>query len=291
MKLIIGIRHPVLWFESFYNYWNTIADNGRRQPLPIDPIKLIGPCHQQSGIANVCTDHAAFHYYLKRVIGDTSSTGSSTPTNTSNTSNSSSSNSGDGGGNFVLPNNNNPIFIYEITQLTDTNKTRMKQFTTDIKNYLGIEKDFKTDAPPKYNTLKKITKTRHRRSRSKHSTSKSTNTPEPPLPPPRIINICDYPKVHDVLMKHSIDTANYMKGLLLSNENENNHSNNSNSNNNIITVSSKDYLLSILETNYRQDPCDSIKEEKKNKRKEKSSNNNNNNNNYNITKLKINWKN
>ena len=95
-------------------------------------------------------------------------------------------------------------------------------------------------------------------------------------------------------MKHSIDTANYIQGLLLSNENENenNHSNNNSNNNNIITVSSKEYLLSILETKYRQDPCDSRKEEKKNKRKEKSSNNNNNNNNnYNITKLKINWKN
>lgn len=57
-KLIIGIRHPISWFESFYNYqmWRNVS-------LPSTD-KLIGRCvnHQK-----VCTDRARFHAALARL--------------------------------------------------------------------------------------------------------------------------------------------------------------------------------------------------------------------------------
>ena len=57
-KLIIGLRHPVSWFESFYNYqsWRNIS-------LP-STTQLIGACTLHG---KVCTDRARLHSALARL--------------------------------------------------------------------------------------------------------------------------------------------------------------------------------------------------------------------------------
>ncbi len=52
-KVIVGIRHPVMWFESFYNY-----QVGRTTS------SLSGKCESHQ---KVCTDRARFHAALARL--------------------------------------------------------------------------------------------------------------------------------------------------------------------------------------------------------------------------------
>lgn len=58
-KFIIGLRNPVLWFESFYNFR---IDNGYNMKRPQE---LIGPCRK--GYHHVCTNRANFGKFLKRI--------------------------------------------------------------------------------------------------------------------------------------------------------------------------------------------------------------------------------
>jgi hypothetical protein len=77
MKFIVTTRHPVLFFQSFYNY--RAYGNGELPP----PSSLIGACVEGSPYVcnkhcaistftqNVCTDRAKFHHFLSR-FGKTS---------------------------------------------------------------------------------------------------------------------------------------------------------------------------------------------------------------------------
>ena len=58
-KLIIGLRHPISWFESFYNYqsWRNIT-------MPMNTTQLIGQCNKHR---KVCTDRARLHAALARL--------------------------------------------------------------------------------------------------------------------------------------------------------------------------------------------------------------------------------
>uniref|UniRef100_A0A7S1ZHH5 Sulfotransferase domain-containing protein n=1 Tax=Trieres chinensis TaxID=1514140 RepID=A0A7S1ZHH5_TRICV len=71
-KLIVTLRHPVLWFQSFYNYRSY---KGSKLPPPKD---LIGSCIEGSPYIcaqhcgkhrteNVCTDRAKVHHQLSRL--------------------------------------------------------------------------------------------------------------------------------------------------------------------------------------------------------------------------------
>ena len=58
-KLIVGLRHPVWWFQSFYNY--RIRD-GLSIPPPLD---CRGPCQKENW--KVCTHNAYFHLFLAQL--------------------------------------------------------------------------------------------------------------------------------------------------------------------------------------------------------------------------------
>eukprot|EP00567_Pseudictyota_dubia_P000648 CAMPEP_0197467148 /NCGR_PEP_ID=MMETSP1175-20131217/65419_1 /TAXON_ID=1003142 /ORGANISM="Triceratium dubium, Strain CCMP147" /LENGTH=499 /DNA_ID=CAMNT_0043003211 /DNA_START=56 /DNA_END=1555 /DNA_ORIENTATION=+ len=76
IKFVVTVRHPVLWFQSYYNFraYNSY-------PLKMPPTdQLIGPCQQgypyvpwncshhcESGNMKVCTDRAKFHHALSRL--------------------------------------------------------------------------------------------------------------------------------------------------------------------------------------------------------------------------------
>ena len=59
-KFIIGIRHPIKWFESFYNHRIT-----NEFPMPTDTSKLIGKCKQRN--YGVCTFRANFTKHLLKI--------------------------------------------------------------------------------------------------------------------------------------------------------------------------------------------------------------------------------
>lgn len=123
---IVGIRHPILWLESFYNHR---IQNGYRM-LPIEALQ--GKC--QRGNLNVCTFRANFHIFLYNL--------GLTP-----------------GGAKELEymdkkyhrsiDRINPIqksrrvFVYEVSQLqqraSTTAKDREVLFRADLQRYLGLQ--------------------------------------------------------------------------------------------------------------------------------------------------------
>ena len=140
---IISTRHPILHFQSLYNYkFRPDKYSGERRP---DPIALIGSCGHQcvkhcvpknasqygdlkenrGSLKSVCTNKALFHYGLSRIM--------LTPMNTTEE--------------LVLLDHNDwskhsnfkgRIFLTEIGQLGDKNETRKAEFTRGLEDFLGL---------------------------------------------------------------------------------------------------------------------------------------------------------
>jgi len=118
-KLMIGLRHPVLWFQSFYNFR---VRKGNKMP---PPQQLLGQCAKDSKF--VCTDHARFHLHLSRFEKTPLSPEEKhlldTPRHLK----------------WRVGKMKNPVFLYEIGQLKDDNATRVEQYKSDLQHYLGLQ--------------------------------------------------------------------------------------------------------------------------------------------------------
>jgi hypothetical protein len=118
-KLIVGLRHPVLWFESFYNY--RIRSN-----VPLPPADaLAGRC--PPGAHNVCADEIRYNDHLSRL-------GKTPRSNAEELALLSPITKED----RELPKLENPIFLYEISQMHDSDEKRAAQYRVDLQNYLGL---------------------------------------------------------------------------------------------------------------------------------------------------------
>lgn len=143
-KLIVGLRHPVLWFESFYNFR---VHNGHKMP---PPETLIGKLKR--GMVGVATDESKFHLHLDN-LGKTSH--SSDELKLLSWGNEKK---------VDLQRMRNPVFLYEVNQLRDTNETRAAMFSSDLKNYLSLKIDFQpisTKRGPKYTKAIEICESKH----------------------------------------------------------------------------------------------------------------------------------
>lgn len=125
-RLFVGIRHPILWFESFYNH--RIQNTGR---MP-DPNTLGGGCYKDS--QGVCGQRADYHVALVR-LGKSNYTYEQDAFNP-------------GEWNGIVrdnpPHTPNPIFLYDTQQLSDTDEERSAQFRRDIQQFIGLS----TPLPP-----------------------------------------------------------------------------------------------------------------------------------------------
>lgn len=127
-KLIVGLRHPVSWFESFYNYqcWRNVT-------MP-STLELVGACTLHG---KVCTDRARFHSALARMgLTEMDSheeiallVGSRYANKTNEVSRVASQKHS-----IKL---SNPVFIYEVRQIHDTISS--KQLSRDIQQYIQVE--------------------------------------------------------------------------------------------------------------------------------------------------------
>jgi hypothetical protein len=118
-RLIVGVRHPVRWFESYYNF---LARKGHELP---SPRKLMGSCsnHEHKGF---CTDRAQFHQNLAK-FGKTNLRDPAEKAL------------------LRLPRKSkdflrtdNPIFLYDMSQIYDSNQTRLEQFKADLGHFLRL---------------------------------------------------------------------------------------------------------------------------------------------------------
>lgn len=119
-RLIVGLRHPILWFQSFYNYRLL---RGRRMPKPND---LLTECRK-----GFCVKTANFHVYLAR-LGKTAMTSAEEVQMRLDFP--------DVLGNLSSP-VANKVLIYDMEQLGDRNETRSALFHYEIQQYLGLEEE------------------------------------------------------------------------------------------------------------------------------------------------------
>jgi hypothetical protein len=128
-KLIVGLRHPVRWFESFYNfrYRHPVVKVVKAGGVLPEAEQLIGDCTTES--QGVCTARAEFHGNLA-MFAKTNLTDPEewklmrlrdkyqriTPID-------------------------NPIFLYDVNQLYDSNETRTTAFKADLRDFLGVKAD------------------------------------------------------------------------------------------------------------------------------------------------------
>ncbi len=126
-KLIIGVRHPVLWFESLYNFRVTNVPWKEMPPTS----ELTRGCH--SGSQGVCAWRANFHDFLSR-LGKTPMSSTSEKQLLQL-------------GLDRVKSNVGPVFLYDVSQLSESDSdggARSTQFRTDLKRFLGLQ----TEIPP-----------------------------------------------------------------------------------------------------------------------------------------------
>lgn len=119
--MIIGIRHPVKWFESFYNHR---IHNNFRMP---NASSLVGACAKHS--MGVCTNRASFHVHLA-MLGKTP------------LSRAEFNFMSDGGKRIFRRHNvSGRVFLYEVDQLNDKNETRSWHFRKDLQRFLYLKNE------------------------------------------------------------------------------------------------------------------------------------------------------
>jgi len=139
--LIVGLRHPILWFESFYNYR---LSRGKDIPPVNSSLFLhvsyrIGQCYEKAKVKYMCTDGALFQNHLS-LLGKTNMTSQDELK-------------------LIRPRPKyvrtkpkkmmtNRVFLYEQSQLNDPDKSRAAHFREDLGKFLGIKTSLQQNLQP-----------------------------------------------------------------------------------------------------------------------------------------------
>lgn len=128
-KLFVGIRNPVVWFQSLWNFRRNNLDS-----LP-HPNQLIGPCMR--GMKMTCTEMGNFAAKLMN-LGKTNFNGSQPMTDLElqivgrykkhtfyNVS--------------QVPYLANDVFLFDVAQMSDSDEARQLAFRHDVQSFLGLE--------------------------------------------------------------------------------------------------------------------------------------------------------
>ena len=138
--LILSLRHPVLHFQSLYNYKLRPEKYLGVRP---DPLSLIGDCGHQcfnncipNKYRGACTSKSNFHYGLSRIM--------LTPMNTTQELDLIDHNDWS-----RHPGYRGRVFLLELGQIGDVSTIRKKQFTNDLESFMGL--DLNTVEFPRHN--------------------------------------------------------------------------------------------------------------------------------------------
>ncbi|KAL3900467.1 MAG: hypothetical protein SGARI_006235, partial [Bacillariaceae sp.] len=216
-KHIILIRHPVLWFESFYNYRKLGGDTWAfKDP---NPNNLVGPvCSGKSGY--VCDYNGAFHFWMAR-MGKTPMAKDSgeldllaeylVPLHDQIQGHRVQDDS------IVFP---NPVFLIETSQLSDPDPQRRQQLQKDVQQYLGLQTPL--GEIPHSNSGAALKERKKKRE--------------------DLIDICEtqYAGIHDRMMEISRNASMWFRDYFLQSPE--------------VVTSSRNHLESLLEK-WMEDPC------------------------------------
>jgi hypothetical protein len=218
-KLIVGLRHPVLWFESFYNF-RRLGYGRRLAP----PSALIGRCTAELGTPrerrrrrielngtqdfDVCTDGARFHVHLS-YLGKV----------------------GEANGSAARRRLPNPVLLYEASQLDGSdpaNRGRFRAFQRDVEGFLGLPGGALDAVPPRREEPQQL-------ARALEDPSFEA-APGPPL------DVCldEHAALRAELMRHAADASAWIERRLLGHPD--------------VTVPSPDSFRAALRA-WRGDPC------------------------------------
>ena len=214
-NFIVSLRHPILWFQSFYNYkvrQHALKKHDEWRP---DVMDLVGPCNAGSEYVThtyqkgethregVCTNAARFHHYLSR-LGFTDLT---TPEELSLVNHGMTIHS--------LPKAR--LFLMEIGQLSIENQTKADTFVKDLQEYVGLENPL----PPLL-------------AHDKKQISEDVKD--------MFIDICDeqYALIRSILLETGREAHRWIRDYLLKS--------------NQVVVSSPDHFLELLD-GWERDPC------------------------------------
>ena len=132
-KLFVGIRSPIPWFESLYNFRVQNLSVKKTDSMP-HPNALMGVCTR--GMKNTCTEKGNFGLHLLR-LGKQNVGGLRPSTERAerilglykrkwfNAT--------------EVPPMENSVFLFDVAQLGDTNETRSQLFRRDVQEYLGLD--------------------------------------------------------------------------------------------------------------------------------------------------------
>ena len=145
-SIIVGLRHPIQWFESFYNYR---TKQGKDIPpanstLYTHQSRRVGECHKQATVKYMCTDGSLFQNHLS-LLGKTNMSTEEElrlirprPPAVREKSE-------------KMP---GKVFLYEQSQLNDPDESRAAAFRKDVASFLGMKRhqslneDFRSSRPP-----------------------------------------------------------------------------------------------------------------------------------------------
>ena len=180
-KFIVGVRHPILWFESFYNFRIT---NGFTMP---DASRLIGRCKKTHN--GVCTKRANFSEHLEKIEPW------------------------------------REVFLYEVSQLKDSNAERETLFRRDLQNFLDLKLPFN----------EKMIHVKPGRDPASDEHAEEIARLK--------IDVCDdkYAAIRKVLLEQGSNSAKWIEQVFLKNPK--------------VQSSSPEYLLEKLEE-WHHDPCE-----------------------------------
>lgn len=211
-------------FESFYNF----RIQNRFEMPPAET--LIGRCRK--GWNFVCTYRSNFHIFLSN-FGKTNMTTSTTEQQYVDEAYRKTMD--------PVPTTRR-VFLYDVSQLSDSNEQRANQFRTDLQHYLHLTNPidpFIWFKPGRNHS------TDHAKGKERglFQTSTATTRPSSVGSSLRKIDICDerYNHLRSVLMHHAVQSSRWMRRYFV-------HANG-------VVVSSKDYFANSLLTSWEQDPC------------------------------------
>ncbi len=232
-KLVVGMRHPVLWFQSMYNFRIAKGFNFELTPDQFDP-----SCSAK-GQHNLCIDRTNYHYLLAR-FGKTPGTHAELMTSFTSAQRSNLMKDGFLETEHVFDTlppppafvyTPNPIFVYDVEQLADNNATRTTLFRKDVEQYLGLQHDIRRHIPQivpgKIGQGVSEKKMKERDSKKIDICSREWSKTRKDL-------VAVGRKVHRWFLDYFIDSPD-------------------------VRVSNPEFLLQILET-YGSDPCDRVEQ-------------------------------